>query len=44
MTTLAIRDIVKATCGGQPQRVKDYLYEELVRLFEPSPKKKEKRK
>lgn len=28
-----LRDIVRATCGGQPQRVKDYIYEEMVNFW-----------
>lgn len=28
-----LRDIVRATCGGQSQRVKDYIYEEMVNFY-----------
>ena len=36
-----LRDIVRATCGGQSQQVKDYIYESMVLIYNGSKKEDE---
>ena len=42
MSYETLRDIVRATCGGQSQRIKDYVYESMVMIYESSKEKERK--